>query len=141
MSRAVVREAVYPHPPERVWRALTEPEAIARWLMENDFQPRVGHKFRFRTEPRPGFDGIVHCEVVEVDEPRRLAYTWAGGWLRKPTVVTWTLEPDGAGTRVRLEHSGFAGLGGLALKRILGPGWKRLLRTRLRDYLDREEQP
>ena len=54
-----------------MWRAITDPESIAAWLMRNDFAPVVGHRFRFHTEPRPGFDGVVHCEVLEVDEPRK----------------------------------------------------------------------
>ncbi|MFL5807765.1 MAG: SRPBCC family protein [Roseiflexaceae bacterium] len=82
--------------------------------------PRVGHRFQFRTAPVPGFDGVVSCEVLEVDEPRRLSYTWQGGWLRRPTVVTWTLEPVAEGTRVLLDHNGFEGLGGFALSAILG---------------------
>jgi uncharacterized protein YndB with AHSA1/START domain len=57
MRRDVILERVYPHPPQAVWKALTDPKALSVWLMENDFQPRVGHRFRFRTKPRPGFDG------------------------------------------------------------------------------------
>ncbi|WTJ96518.1 SRPBCC domain-containing protein [Streptomyces sp. NBC_01537] len=73
---------------------------MARWLMPNDFQPVVGHRFTFRTEPRPqqGFDGIVHCEVLELAPQRRLRIAWRGG--RLDTTVTWTLEPEGRGTRL-----------------------------------------
>ncbi|WP_405736689.1 SRPBCC domain-containing protein [Streptomyces sp. NBC_01537] len=87
-------------PPAKVWRALTEADRLARWLMPNDFQPVVGHRFTFRTEPRPqqGFDGIVHCEVLELAPQRRLRIAWRGG--RLDTTVTWTLEPEGRGTRL-----------------------------------------
>jgi uncharacterized protein YndB with AHSA1/START domain len=131
MKRDLRFEVVYPHAPERVWRALTDPRAMAEWLMENDFVPRVGHRFQFRTAPAPGFDGVVSCEVLEVDEPRRLSYSWRGGWQRQPTVVTWTLEPVAGGTRVLLEHSGFEGLGGLALSALLGRGWRSKVLHRL----------
>jgi len=76
MKRDVRIEVVYPHALQRIWRALTDPRAIADWLMENNFEPRLGHRFQFRTKPAPSFDGIVNCEVVTLDEPKRLAYTW-----------------------------------------------------------------
>ncbi|MFI7430624.1 SRPBCC domain-containing protein [Micromonospora sp. NPDC049836] len=95
------------HPPRKVWRALTDSDLLARWLMPNDFRPVPGHRFTFRTTPRPrqGFDGVVHCEVLELDEPRRLRWAWRGG--RLDTVVSWSLVPEGRGTRLFLEHSGF----------------------------------
>jgi uncharacterized protein YndB with AHSA1/START domain len=104
---SITHEIYYPHAPERVWRALTSSAAIAKWLMPNDFMPALGHQFTFQTTPMPafGFDGIVHCEVTACDAPRLLAYTWNGGHLR--TLVTYQLEPEGDGTRLRFEHSGF----------------------------------
>jgi uncharacterized protein YndB with AHSA1/START domain len=134
---AIVHETVYPHPVERVWRAITDPESIAAWLMRNDFAPVVGHRFRFHTEPRPGFDGVVHCEVLEVDEPRRLVYSWVGGPLR--TRVTWTLTPEGAGaTRLRLEHEGFVGVKGFFIRSMLARGWKsKIMVTSIPRVLDR----
>src|SRR5215208_2191324 len=94
------REVVYPHPPERVWRALTDPKVLASWLMPNDIAPRVGHQFTFRTKPAPGSDGIVRCEVLEADPPKRLVYTWGGGPTKaKPTTVAWTLTRVESGTR------------------------------------------
>ena len=120
---SIVNEVVYPHPPERVWRALTDSDAIAAWLMRNDFAPVVGHRFQFHTEPRPGFDGTVHCEVLEVDPRRRLVYSWTGGPLR--TRVTWTLTPEGPNaTRLRLEHAGFKGVQGYFVRSMLARGWK-----------------
>ena len=137
MKRDLTFTRVYRHPPERVWHALADSRALAEWLMPNNFEPRVGHTFQFRTQPAPGFDGIVHCEVLEVDAPRRLAYTWKGGPMRRPTVVTWTLTAVPEGTLLRLEHTGFEGLGGLVTSFILGRGWKGLLRQKLAQVLDR----
>jgi len=131
MSRNLHFVRIYPHPPTRVWQALTDPKALTEWLMENDFEPIVGHRFCFRTKPMPGFDGVVRCEVVEIDAPRRLVYTWQGGGMRQSTLVTWTLEEIAEGTRLRLEHTGFEGLGGLTASFILGLGWPRLLRWAL----------
>jgi uncharacterized protein YndB with AHSA1/START domain len=131
------REAVYPYPPERVWRALTNPQALAEWLMPNDFQPRKGHKFQFRAKPQPGWRGVVDCEVLEVDAPRRLSYSWQGDADGPVTRVTWTLEPTALGTRLRLEHVGFRGFSGLFHTWILGRGWGKMLRTRLPAVLPR----
>jgi uncharacterized protein YndB with AHSA1/START domain len=110
-SRTVVMEREFAHPPEKVWRALTQPELLADWLMQNDFSPRVGHKFNFRAQPMPQWNGVTDCEVLAVDPPRRLSYTWnaSGEEARNgtKTVVTWTLTPTKAGTLLRMEQAGF----------------------------------
>lgn len=130
---------VYPHPVGRVWHALTDSAALARWLMPNDFAPRVGHRFTFRAQPQEGWSGVVECEVVAVEPPRRVAYTWQGGADLPQTLVTFTLEPSGEGTRLRLVHSGFAAGGpmGLTVRDILASGWNsKLLRETLPALLD-----
>ena len=102
-----------PHPPEKVWRALTESDLLAKWIMSNDMKAIVGHQFTFRTDPSPFWDGIVHCEVLEVDPPRRLRYSWQGakntaGRFGVDTIVTWSLTPTQAGgTLLSIEQSGF----------------------------------
>jgi uncharacterized protein YndB with AHSA1/START domain len=100
---------------------------MGQWLMPNDFQPVVGHRFQFRTKPAPGFDGIVRCEVLEVDPPRRLAYTWTGGGI--DTKLIWTLARVAEGTRLTLDHVGFRGLRGLMVRSILGKGWRSKILT------------
>lgn len=111
MSETVELDVELKSPIERVWRALTDPATLSRWMLfaSNDFQPVVGHTFQFRDAP--GWDGAVDCEVIEVDEPHRLSYTWAtDGASDTPnaTVVTWTLaETEGGVTRLHLEQSGF----------------------------------
>jgi len=123
-------ETFYPFKPELVWDALTNPEALGEWLMKNDFQPKVGHKFQFRAKPQGNWDGIVNCEVLQCDKPRTLAYSWGGGG--HTTEVTWRLEETADGTKVHLHHTGFKGIGGFILsKLILGPGWKKMLRKLL----------
>ena len=137
---AIVHEVVYAHPPGRVWRALTDSAALADWLMPNDFLPQVGHWFTFRADPQPGFSGIVRCEVLELSEPKRIAWSWQGDPPMPVTTVTFTLEPVGDGTRLRLEHAGFAAGGefGLTIRDILGQGWgSKLLREALPDLLGR----
>jgi len=110
-TRSVVFERTVPHPPEKVWRALTEGPLIEQWLMANDFRPVVGHRFRFRTTPMPQWNGVVDGEVLVVEPHERLAYRWdadvggPGAGLR--TVVTWTLTPAEGGVVVRMEQSGF----------------------------------
>ena len=89
------------HPPEKIWRALTQPHLIEEWLMKNDFEPVVGHHFSLRA---PDW-GAVDCEVLEVEPNKTLAYSWDA--MRLESVVTWTLTPTGTGTRLRMEQSGF----------------------------------
>jgi uncharacterized protein YndB with AHSA1/START domain len=105
-SRSIIIEREMPHPPEKIWRALTERSLITRWLLESDFEPVVGHKFSFRTTPKPPWSGVIECEVMVVEPFTRLAYAWNPfDGLR--TVVSWTLTPQKNGTLVRMEQSGF----------------------------------
>jgi uncharacterized protein YndB with AHSA1/START domain len=122
--RAIRVDEFLAHPPARVWRALTDPDLLARWLMPNDFSPAVGHAFTFRTDPQPGFDGIVHCEVLALEPERRLSISWRGGPL--DTTVTWTLVPEGRGTRLFLVHDGFDpdDPAQQLTAKILGQGWR-----------------
>jgi len=97
---SVVVEREIPHPPEKIWRALTQPELIEEWLMKNDFQPVVGHSFNLRADW-----GAVDCQVQAVEPNKTLSYTWGAFGLE--SIVTWTLTPTAAGTRLRMEQSGF----------------------------------
>jgi uncharacterized protein YndB with AHSA1/START domain len=104
-TRTLVIERVFPHPPEKLWRALTQSPLIAQWLMNNDFRPVVGRKFQFRSEPVPNWDGVIDCEVQIVDPLKRLSYSWSA--LGLDSVVLWTLTPAEGGTHLRMEQSGF----------------------------------
>ena len=110
-TRSIVVERVMHHTPEKVWRALTQGPLIEEWLMKNDFRPVVGHKFNFRAEPMPQWNGVVDCEVHIVEPNKRLSYSWnasgdeAANGLK--TIVTWTLTPADGGTHIRMEQSGF----------------------------------
>src|SRR5262245_2043965 len=110
MNNSINREVLFPQPPEQVWHAITDSATLAEWMFPNDFQPRVGHRFTFQVpgNPQMNFDGItVHCEVLECDAPKRLAFSWSAGPPVENTRVTFQLEPDGAGTRLLFEHTGF----------------------------------
>jgi uncharacterized protein YndB with AHSA1/START domain len=106
-SRSVVVERELAHPPEKLWRALTEPHLIEEWLMKNDFKPTIGHRFNLSGE----WGGVLDCEVLVVEPNKELAYTWnfvhddAAFNLR--SVVTFTLTPTRTGTHLRVEQSGF----------------------------------
>jgi uncharacterized protein YndB with AHSA1/START domain len=104
-TQSVVIERDMPYPPEKVWRALTSRPLIEDWLMSNDFEPTVGHRFTLRTDPVHGWNGIIDCRVLAVEPPERLSYTWASMGLE--SVVTFTLAPTASGARVRMEQSGF----------------------------------
>lgn len=134
MKRKLNLEAFYPFPPEHVWQALTNSQALSKWLMPNDFKPLVGHKFQFRTKPAPGFDGIVNCEVLEIDAPRRLSFTWKGGPV--DTIVSFVLEPAGSGTKLHFEQKEFEGTKAVLISYFLGSGWKGMLRQKLPKVLD-----
>src|SRR5579859_1505024 len=99
-TRTVVVERDIPYPPEKIWRALTQPHLIEEWLMKNDFQPVVGHHFDLRADW-----GAVGCRVVAVEPNRTLSYTWEAYGLE--SVVTWTLTPSATGTHLRMEQAGF----------------------------------
>ncbi|WP_157015920.1 SRPBCC family protein [Mesorhizobium xinjiangense] len=97
---SVVVEREIPHPPERIWRALTQPYLIQEWLMKNDFQPVVSHRFSLTADW-----GGVDCQVQTVEENRTLSYSWETKDLE--SVVTWTLTPTETGTMLRMEQMGF----------------------------------
>jgi uncharacterized protein YndB with AHSA1/START domain len=97
---SVVVEREMPFPPEKIWRALTQPHLIEEWLMKNDFKPVMDHRFTFR-----GDWGSVDCQVMEVEPNKSLAYSW--GAMGLGSVVTWTLTPTSVGTQLRMEQVGF----------------------------------
>jgi uncharacterized protein YndB with AHSA1/START domain len=99
-TRSVVVEREVAFPPEKIWRALTQPHLIAEWLMSNDFAPAIGHRFKLTADW-----GSVDCEVLTIEPNKVLSYTWAAMGLE--SVVIWTLTPAGSGTHLRVEQSGF----------------------------------
>lgn len=122
------------HPPEKVWRALTDPELMAEWLLPTiGFDLRLGAAFTLKTQAYPGWDGTVSCQVVEVEPLRKLSYTWNVPFLE--TVVTFTLTPTALGTRLVIVQSGFKA----DQKRESGGaryGWK-MMGGKLIDLLER----
>ncbi|MGO4714197.1 SRPBCC family protein [Bradyrhizobium sp. 2TAF24] len=106
-TRSVVVEREIPHPPEKLWRALTQPHLIAEWLMKNDFKPVVGHRFNLRGD----WGGVLDCEVLAIEPHRTLSYTWDhvhdDAAFNLKSVVTFTLTPTSTGTHLRVEQAGF----------------------------------
>jgi uncharacterized protein YndB with AHSA1/START domain len=105
--RAVVVERDIAHPPEKLWRALTQPHLIEEWLMKNDFAPHVGHRFNLRGD----WGGVLDCEVLVVEPNKELSYTWNfkhdDAAFNLESVVTFTLTPISTGTHLRMEQVGF----------------------------------
>ena len=120
MRRRNTHTRLYDHPPERVWQAISTPELVRDWLMEGDVRPEVGHEFTFRTDPAPGFNGVVRCRVLEADAPRRLAYTWTGGLI--DTRIEFTIEPHERGARLRVVHGPFTGPRAVLVSLLLALG-------------------
>jgi uncharacterized protein YndB with AHSA1/START domain len=132
-----------PHPPARVWAALTDPDAVRAWFMAGDFQPVVGHRFEFHAGPvgATNFSGTIACEVLDVRPGELLRYSWvdAGNPDGLDSVVTWTLRPEGSGTRVFVEHRGFDpdDAHQRLARTIMGGGWRSHVLRRLAAHLDR----
>jgi uncharacterized protein YndB with AHSA1/START domain len=104
-TRSVIIERDIPYPPEKIWRALTQPHLLEEWLMTNDFQPVVGHRFNLRRSRQPDVNIAIDCQVLAIEPNKTLSYTWTAYGLE--SVVTWTLTPTSTGTRLRMEQSGF----------------------------------
>ncbi len=104
-TRTLVIERELPHPAEKIWRALTQGPLIKEWLMENDFQPVVGHTFNFRSAPVANWDGVISSEVLVVEPNKKVSYRWDS--LGLGTVVVFTLAATSGGTLLRMEQSGF----------------------------------
>jgi uncharacterized protein YndB with AHSA1/START domain len=135
--KTVVVERDIAHPPEKLWRALTQPHLIEEWLMKNDFKPAVGHRFNLRGD----WGGVLDCEVLVVEPNRELAYTWNfqhdDAAFNLESVVTFTLTPTSTGTRLRMEQTGFRP----DQKQAFGgahAGWKQFL-EKLEQVLARAE--
>src|SRR5262249_46148273 len=110
MTKTIQREVLLPQAREEVWRAITDSTTLAEWMFPNDFEPCVGHRFTFQVpaNPKMNFEGLtVRCEVIECEPPSRLVFSWSAGGPVENTQVSFRLEPDGAGTRLFFEHSGF----------------------------------
>jgi uncharacterized protein YndB with AHSA1/START domain len=122
----IVERVRYPEPSDVVWAALTSRELVSEWLMPTrDYAAVVGHRFSFQAPRMPGWDGVIQCEVLEVTPTTRLVWSWRGSNMRATTRVAFTLAPDGAGTVLTLEHTGWTGLGGFVLSRMHRGGWAR----------------
>lgn len=133
-THAIVVEKVLAYAPDRIWRTLTTPELIAKWLMPNDFAAELGHRFTFRTKPMGDWDGVVQCEVLACEPPRLLSYSWVGGSDANPAYgsrlnskVTWTLTAVEGGTHLHMVHEGFEFPGNSFAFNIMGQGWGRVM--------------
>ena len=136
----------YPQPIGTVWRALTDPEVVPRWTSTGagarpvGFATAVGTRFQFVGKPKPGWNGIVDCEVLEVEEPRLVRFTWTDNAGGPTTFVAYRLEPQGHGTRLIYEHTGFGGIGGSLMAALLGRIRRRMLTVGLPPVLAELEQ-
>ncbi|WP_309645946.1 SRPBCC domain-containing protein [Phenylobacterium sp.] len=137
-SREIVVDEVFPHTPEVVWRAITLPGMMSRWLKMEPvgFAPTVGTRFTYRTTPAGAWDGVIHCEVLEATAPERLVYSWKGGHdgnvgygSRLDTVVTFIISAVEKGARLRLIHAGFVFPTNESAFKNMSEGWVKVVRT------------
>jgi uncharacterized protein YndB with AHSA1/START domain len=135
--RHIVVDQVFPHAPETIWKTLTTGELIARWMMApTGFEPVKGKHFTFQTTPAGAWDGVIHCQVLEVMPNERLVYAWKGGHegnvgygSRLDTVVTMMLSRVENGTRLRLVHSGFVTPKNDTAFKNMSEGWKKVVQS------------
>jgi uncharacterized protein YndB with AHSA1/START domain len=136
------KERFYPHPPEDVWAAISDPHALAEWLEPNNHQPVVGHKFQFRCDPHFCGPGLTECEVLEADAPRRLVWSWVHTPKKpdqprlQPMIIAWTLIPKDGGTLLILEHSAAENVGWLT-RNLMRIGWGFMMRRLIPKILER----
>jgi uncharacterized protein YndB with AHSA1/START domain len=136
-SQDIVVDEVFPHAPETIWKTLTTGELIGRWLMApTGFEPLEGKHFTFQTRAAGAWDGVIHCQVLEVMPNKRLVYAWKGGHEENvgygsplDTVVTWILSTVENGTRLRLVHSGFVTPKNDSALKTMGEGWKKVVQS------------
>ena len=134
-TQDIVFDETFPHVPAVLWRALTDGELIGRWLMQpQGFAAVTGNRFTYQTTPAGAWDGVIRCEVLEVRPNERLVYSWTGGdagnvgyGSQLDTVVSWTLSPVDAGTRLQLIHAGFVrAVNDMAFENM-SDGWTKVL--------------
>jgi len=165
MTRTIKFKTILPYPPELVWRALTEPQQLGNWFMENDIKPLPGQYFTFRMKPQKGWDGITHCQVLSVELFKHISYTYRGEatgektlacagihsdtadkmtegiFAKLDTILSFKLEPTCGGTILYLEHSGYKGLKLVIISSVMQMGWKKQLNKKLPKVLERLSDP
>lgn len=134
-TQNIVVEEVLPHAPDVIWKALTTGDLIGRWLMPaKGFEAVKGNRFTFTTRPAGAWDGTIQCEILEIEPQSRLVYSWKSGHADNvgygaplDTVVSWALEPAGAGTRVTMIHAGFVVPRNELALQNMGEGWRKIV--------------
>lgn len=134
-AASIIVDEMFPHSPEVLWKTLTTPALMGRWLMEpTGFEPVVGAHFTFQTTPAGNWDGVIRCEVTVVEPNARLVHTWVGGdevnrdyGSRLDTVVEWTITRVEGGCRLRLDHSGFRMPKNEFAHRNMSKGWPKVV--------------
>ncbi|MEH0154413.1 SRPBCC domain-containing protein [Limibacter armeniacum] len=161
MQRTIKLKKVLPYTPDVVWKALTDSNFLGQWFMENDLVPEVGREFTFRMAPQKGWDGITHCQVIELEPLKKISYTYRGEatgekamacagihsdtvdraakgiFAKLDTVLSFTLEPTCGGTILQMEHSGYRGFKMVLVSLIMTMGWKKQLGKKLPKLLEK----
>lgn len=155
MTRTIKLKTFLPYTQDKVWQALTDPTILGSWFMENNIVPKPGHYFTFRMKPQKGWDGITHCEVLSVESPKHISYTYRGEatgekalacagihsdaadkltkgiFTRLDTVLSFTIEPTCGGTILSMQQSGYKGWKLVIISLIMQMGWKKQLTKKL----------
>ncbi len=136
MKKDIHREISVEASIDQVWEAITSRESLSQWYMStSNFEPVVGCQFVFEDKPQGKWDGKVHGEVLQVEAPSQLVYSFWGNQMKGKTTVRWTLTEEGQNTRIRVDHTGFEGFGDWLIGNIIAFGWRKFLKS-LRRYLE-----
>ena len=152
MQRSIHLEQFYPYKPEIIWRSLTEPELLTKWFMANNIHAEMGAEFTFTMAPQKGWDGVTHCQIIELIPLKKIAYTYRGEatgekplacagvnsasadkagkhlFMSLDTVLSFSLHQEKGGTRLEMTHSGYRGFKMVIVSLIMGIGWKKQLK-------------
>lgn len=128
IKKNIRKTRYYSAPVDRVWAALTQPEALSKWFMQADFESTVGYQFTFKDKPQGQWDGILRGEVLTAEEPHLLVYTWKGDQMNNVTTVRWKLEKQDDGTLVTLTHTGFQGFSDMVVGLFHQFGWNKFFK-------------
>ena len=135
MSQSIHKERVFNAPIDQVWGAITDASSLSIWFMQADFEPTLGYNFTFTDKPQGGWDGVLVGEVLTVQEPHVLEYSWKGNQMKHTTTVRWQLESQGSSTRITLSHTGFKGFSDRIVGLFHQFGWNSYFKQ-LTNFLD-----
>ena len=136
MNNSIILEKSYKYDKEIIWKALTDKKYIAKWLMDTDFKLEKDLDFKLIDKNAKGWDGVVHCKLIDFEENKKLVYRWNNDKSETATIVEFTIEQNGEETSLKINHTGFKGIKGQFTKIVLASGWNRMMKNKIELVLE-----